>query len=560
MKSKFLLALALLGSGAFAAFADGYIDGVEYYQVGQAKNAEIVLNKTLNDAETNKAEAYYYLGCIALEKGDKAAAEEWFNKGIAANAEYAYNYVGKGVLALQSNNTSAAEDLFKEAEKIDKKDAAVKIEIARAYYKTDKVKFNKEWNEFVKKAKKANKKDASIYVFEGDVYADQQNYGDSAGYYEMATMFDSGRTIAYVKYANTYFRINPSASIDKLREIVSQKPNSLLAQRELAEKLYENDQWTLAADEYKKVVENPNHFASDEERYAVLLYFGKKYEESLARAEQQLQKNPSSFLMKRMRFINAAALERWADAEKFATPFFASTGENNLFSANDYTTYGEVLKKLGKQEEALDAFQKAVDVNPDKLETLKDLSSAYQSAGIEETDSVKRAKYFVKSAECYQKFVDKGDPSTNDKYVLASKYINIIATALTEEEKEAALNKGLTVIDEVLALVPDDYRIAQRKARLYVAKEGRNMKAGLAMDAYKKTEEIINANTELEAEKKNEALKEIYMYYANYYMSNTGKDNPEADAYKANAKLYYQKYLELDPTNDALRKYIETMK
>ena len=81
--------------------------------------------------------------------------------------------------------------------------------------------------------------------------------------------------------------------------------------------------------------------------------------------------------------------------------------------------------------------KKAVDVNPDKLETLKDLSSAYQSAGIEETDSVKRAKYFVKSAECYQKFVDKGDPSTNDKYVLASKYINIIATALTEEEKRS---------------------------------------------------------------------------------------------------------------------------
>lgn len=560
MKSKFLLTLALLGGGSFAALADGYIDGVEYYQVGQAKNAEIVLNNTLNDAETNKAEAYYYLGCIALEKGDKATAEEWFNKGIAANAEYAYNYVGKGELALKANNISAAEDFFKDAEKINKKDAALKIEIARAYYRTDKVKFNKEWNEFVKKAKKANKQDAAIYVFEGDVFADQQNYGDSAGYYEMATSFDSGKTIAYVKYANTYFRINPTEAIDKLRQIVAQKPNSLLAQRELAEKLYENNQWTLAADEYKKVVENTNHFPSDEERYAVLLYFGKKYEESLARAEQQLQKNPSSFLMKRMRFINAAALERWADAEKFAIPFFASTGEENLFSANDYTTYGDVLKKLGKQEEALEAFEKAVDVNPDKLETLKDLSSAYQSAGIEEADSVKRAKYFVKSAECYQKFVDNGAPSTNDKYVLASKYINIIATALTEEEKEAAFNKGLAVIDEVLTLVPDDYRIAQRRARLFVAKEGRNMKAGLAMDAYKKTEEILNANADLEADKKNEALKEIYMYYANYYMSNTGKDNPDADANKANAKLYYQKYLELDPTNDALRQYIENMK
>ena len=38
------------------------------------------------------------------------------------------------------------------------------------------------------------------------------------------------------------------------------------------------------------------------------------------------------------------------------------------------------------------------------------------------------------------------------------------------------------------------------------------MKAGLAMDAYKKTEEIINANTELEAEKeKRSTQRNLYV-------------------------------------------------
>ena len=68
MKSKFILALTLMGSTTLACFADGYMDGVEYYQAGQDKNAEIVLNQTLNDASTVKTEAYYYLGCIALNR------------------------------------------------------------------------------------------------------------------------------------------------------------------------------------------------------------------------------------------------------------------------------------------------------------------------------------------------------------------------------------------------------------------------------------------------------------------------------------------------------------
>ena len=69
MKLKFILASMLLAGSAFTGFADGYLDGVEYYQAGQEDNAEIVLNETLNDAQTDKAVAHYYLGSIALHKG-----------------------------------------------------------------------------------------------------------------------------------------------------------------------------------------------------------------------------------------------------------------------------------------------------------------------------------------------------------------------------------------------------------------------------------------------------------------------------------------------------------
>lgn len=551
MKLKFVLALALFGSSVFASYADGYKDGVEYFQAGQEENAEIVLLQTLDEAATDKAEAYYYLGWIELNKGNLDKASEYFELGVKANPEYAYNYVGKGAVALKKGNVDAAKDFFKEAEKINKKDAKIRVDIARAYYNADKVKYNKQWNDALKDAKKKDKKESAIYIFEGDVFADEQKYGDSAGYYEMAITFDAERPIAYVKYANTYFRINPTVAIQKLEEIVAKNPNSALAQRELAEKYYENNQWTKAAEQYKNVIDNPNHFASDDERYVVLLYFGKNYQESLSRAQAQLQKTPTSFLMKRMVFLNQAALEQYAEAEKSAIDFFGSASADNLLSSNDYTTYGDVLKKLGKEEEALGEYEKAVEINPDKVELLKDLSSAYSTAATATTDSVKAANYHLKSAELYKKFIDKGDYSTNDLFVLAGRYQNVIATALNDTLKSKAFEKANKVIDEVLERVPDDYRIAQRKARIALTYEGNDRSKGLAVAPYNQIMEILNNDTTIDESKKKEAFMEAYMYIAAHYLAI--KDS-------ATAKSYYLKYLELDPTNEALKKYIENMK
>ncbi len=554
MKSKFILALAMVGSVAFASYADGYQDGVEYFQAGQEDNAEIVLKKTFNEANTDKAVANYYLGRITLNKGDKAGADKYFDQGIQANPEYPYNYIGKGAVALKNNNKDAAEDFFKQAEKIDKKDAKIKVDIARAYYNADKVVYEKQWRKYIADAKKKDKKESSIYIFEGDVFADDGKYGDSAGYYEMAISFDEERPIAYVKYANTYFRINPEVAISKLSEIVEKNPHSALAQRELAEKYYENNQWTMAAQQYKNVVDNPNHFPKDEQRYVVLLYFDKKYEESSRLAKAQLVKNPKAFLMKRMLFLNAAALKNYQEAETLAIDFFQSAGKDDLFSSNDYTTYGDVLKELGKQIESLEAYTKAVEINPDKIELLKELSSQYSSAAFDartQNDTIKTAEYYHKAADLFQKFIDKGEYSTNDLFVLAGRYQNVLSTAIDSVQQEAAFNKAIEVIDKVLERVPDDYRIMQRKARIQLSKEANDRSNGLAMESYKKLEEMVKANAEMDANKKNDVLKEAYNYYGSVYLAQ--KD-------MAAAVAAYEQYLTLEPENEVLKEYIANLK
>ena len=66
MKMKFFTALTLVFATVAAAFASDYKDGIDYFNAGQIENAKTILERTINDATTNKAEAFYYLGEIAF--------------------------------------------------------------------------------------------------------------------------------------------------------------------------------------------------------------------------------------------------------------------------------------------------------------------------------------------------------------------------------------------------------------------------------------------------------------------------------------------------------------
>ena len=66
MKIKFLLlsSLIFVGGMTMKVSAASYADGIEYFKSGQPDRAKIILQRTFNDASTNKAEACYYLGEI----------------------------------------------------------------------------------------------------------------------------------------------------------------------------------------------------------------------------------------------------------------------------------------------------------------------------------------------------------------------------------------------------------------------------------------------------------------------------------------------------------------
>lgn len=537
MKFK-LFAILLLG-GALVSNAQGYKDGIEYFKVGKIDNAKELLDKNLNDPTTVKAEAYCYLGHIEAAKGNKAGAKEYYNKGVAADATYAFNYIALGALDLKAGDAKAAEEQFKMAQKVDKKNASVYAAIARAYYEADPVAYAKDLGKNIEKARKTDKQDPDVYILEGDMKAAEKDYGGAAGQYELAFTFDPTNEEAYVKYANTYFHVNPQMATAKLEELLVKTPNSALAQRELAEKYYELDLGSQAAEQYGKYIQNPNHFKQDEIRYAQLLFFGGKYDQSFELAKSIRSATPAGdkdhFFMCRMQLYNKVALEQWAEAETYGAELFAMNIPGMQYTSKDFVDYATALKNVGKTAESVAQYEKAVEYNPNNIDLIRDLVDVYE-----------QNENYAKAAEYYQKIVDSPECKANDLYLMSTKYFNVAATTQDEALKASSLEGARKYAAMANEKVPGNYRIVQQQAKV----ENLAGNTAEAVKFYNATIAILDAKENAKVEYKDT--------YVGIY-ANLARIAFEADD-KAGARDIYMKWLEVDPENTALREYVEKMK
>ena len=499
MKSSLKLFFSLfLAAGSFTAFAASYTDGIEYFKAGQPDRAKILLERTLDDAGTNKAESYYYLGEIAFVNKDYTAAAEYYKKGLEADPLFAYNLVGQGKLALNGSADKeqaekVAEKYFKEALKgKNKKDAGLNLAIAKAYYETG----TPGYEEYMKKSYKADKKFPDYFMFEGDVLVNQQQYGDACGRYENAIYFDPNCIEAYVKYSHIYFDINPTLAIQKLEELQTIAPNSAIAQREMAEAYYKNSQYTKAAEAYEKYMQNPNHFQTDRPRLATLLFYGKRFDESLELAK-------------------------------------------------------DILSKQKKYGEAVAQYEKAYELDNTRTDILKVLSDTYE-----------RNKDYVKAIDTYEKYMNADTVNNQrvmDYYLLGQ--ICYSAGQAAQDSVELMnmyLLKADTMFQVVVERSSTDYRGYLWRSRAAAVRDP-ELKEGLAKPLYEETLTVLDQDP---SNKEKAATKRVYIeaykylgYYNYLQTTNPAKKNEAIAA----TKDYWNKMLELDPGNTEILEALKTL-
>lgn len=544
MKLKFIFASALIAAAAIPSMAQTHVEGEEYYKANQIANAKELLNRNMNNAGTDKAVSNYYLGLIALEEGNKSEAQNYFNAGVSANPEYAYNYVGLGYVALLNGDKSAAEKQFKEAESKEKKSPSLNIAIARAYYGADPAVYIKEIEKRIEKARKADMKNADIYLFEGDRKKDVKDYGGAAGQYEMAVNYDPNATEAYVKYANLFTMVNPQYAIDMLNKLLSVNPTSALAQRELANAYYNAEKFTEAANEYGKYVKNPNHFKQDEDRYAFLLFYGGDYQKGYDYSTALLQANPSNFTAQRYQFMNAAQIKDMQDKLlPMAEALMAAKKANpsNKFAPIDYILIASEFNNAKRPQEAEQILKEAIQEMPDNREFYKQLALTY----VEENN-------LSKASEAYEGYIQHSEkPGYNDFIQQAT--FAFYAGVENKTEDPATAEKYYAMAQDyankAAEILPDNYKPKKFEGDIAMQKATEENVASVAVPYYTEAIKLLEASKD--PSRYATDAKTMYNYMGNYYLDQKDVEN---------AKVYFNKYLELDPNNEQYRKFVEGLK
>lgn len=551
MKLNLFLSAALIAGSSLLSVAQTHEEGVEYYRADQFSNAKELLQRNYNNPGTDKAISDYYLGLIALKDDNKAEAANYFDKGVAENPENPNNYIGQGQLALMNGKADEAKKLFDTAKKLGKKDASVLIAIARAYYDVNPVDYKKEIDKYVADAYKLtpptskDSKNIDYYLFEGDRLKDQKDFGGAGNKYEMATGYNPNATEAYVKYAELFTQVNPQNVITLLNNLLAVNPESALGQRELAKAYLNAKKYDEAAAQYKKYVNNPNHFKSDENQLSYLLFVSGKYQEGYDFATNLLKQNPQDFTAQRFQFMNAAQIKDLEDqllpmAEALVAAHKANPA--NVFAPIDYNLISDELTNAGKTDEAQALLEEAIANDPTNRDYYKLLAMVFL-----------KENNFPKASEAFQGYIDNTqNPGYNDlvqqaTYAfyagvqnqkenpdVASKYYDLAEESATKaQEKESKYLRPLKIKGDIAKQKASEEEVGSVNVPLYTE--------GIA---------IFEANPEPSKNDISDA-KEMYNYMGNYYL-----DQKDVDT----ALTYFNKYLELDPDNAGYRQFVEGLK
>lgn len=546
MKFKTLLAVAF-ATAAIGVSAQTHKEGVEYYKADQLENAKELLLRNLNNPGTDKSISNYYLGLISVAENELDEAKKYFNTGVEANPDFAYNYIGLGAVALKNGNENEAKEQFKLGEKKVKKDPAAEIAIARAYYEADPVLYAKEIEKRVAKARKNNMQAPEIYVFEGDQEKDKKNWGGAAGKYEMAKGYDPNATEAYVKYANLYTMVNPEYAVKMLQELLKVNPSSALGQRELANAYYNKKDYANAAKEYGDYVKNPNHFKQDEDRYAFLLFYSQDFQKGYDYATQLLAANPGNFTARRYQFMNAANIPSMQDQlVPMAEALLAAHNANpaaNKFAAIDFTLIAEEFVKAKRVDEAIEVLNEAIKEMPENPSFEKQLAMTY----------VENNK-FAAASDAFEKFLAKSEePGYNDfiQQAIFSFYAGVENKATDPAKAEEFFKKTEDYVGKAEAQLPDNYKPKKIRGDIALQRAANEDEVKTAaFPMYSQAAELLEKSTTDKSRYKTDA-KTIYNYLGNYYLDH--KD-------VAKAKENFNKYLEFDPNNEDYRKFVDGLK
>ena len=556
-KLLFFAGLSLLAVSNL--FAENNERGIDYFRAELYDAAKIFFLQQTNQSPSEQAENYYYLGETYYQLNKLDSASYYYKKAIQISPEYPFGYIGEGKMELKKENVKTADDLFKKASNFAKKNPAVQTTIAEVYVNVGD---NNKAIIAIDNARKINNKYPGIYIVEGDMLMKEGKIGDASSRYNNAIIFDKSYKVAYLKYAQIYKNINFNTALDYLNQLIALDPNYIPAYAILGDIYREARRYMDALNAYEKFIAIPGVPLLQHEYYAQLLYFTNQYEKALDHIKYVLSKDPDNLIMKRIEAYNSLRLENFAlGLEQINRLLEIMEEERHIYL--DYTTLGQLAAKEKHTQLALEAYQKAIDLDPERAITddlYKEMATLASNAGLYPEAVGYYEKFFaIETSPEPLDFFNYGNACSQ----AAAYYINPenIASVTTPEEVEAYeavfknyIQKGEKAYAELIARRPNMHLGFMRRANIYSQLDFYDGAKGRKLEGHAKPfyEEALNMMLENNSDgSKNIDIIIAYRYLVSYYYAIN--DMP-------NVIDYSKKILAIDPNDNIAKQTLTALK
>lgn len=546
-----LLLTGLTAAGVSAQDLEQAKKAINDEQFDKAKS----ILKTLIKSKPNEGKNFYYLGDLFLMEQQVDSSRYYFAKGTEAKNKGSLNFIGLGQLALDNNNPKEAKTNFQKAEKdIKKKDNDELLLIAKANLNSS----NPNAAEAIAYANKAianDPKNAEAYLVLGDAHVLNKNFSDAYSAYREAYSFDPSMLKAKLQLAVITKRARAyKDAIEGFQEIIKIDPKYAPAYREMAEtyKLWANNSnkseeyLGLALANYKKYMELSEGSMESQLRYADFLVLTKNYTE-LERVAKEL-KAKENVNPRILRYLGYSAFENghYAESIEALQSFLVKADPKNIIG-RDYFYLGLSQMAMAKNtdhsikdekmyQEGVKSLVKAVEVEPA-------IAFEYNEQGLKlfkDKQYAQAIDIFAVSAK-----VDKQDNYMYDNYYLGYSYY-----ILGKDAPDAvALKNSSDAFAKMIAVAP-----ATKEPYLYKARANRYIDTPESREVmttdYLGYVKAIEDKGELGKAENKEFLIEAYTQIGAHYANIDVNDK---------AKVYLNKVLQLDPSNDFAKSTIKAL-
>jgi Tfp pilus assembly protein PilF len=531
-----------------AAFAQNF--GVDYFLTEQFDKAKEIFESNMDE---NPAESSYYLGEIAYAQGDTAQARAYYEKGLAANPEYALNKVGLARFILKADQKAGARALTDiSKEKANKKNVEVLVAIAKVYYDGGAIAL---YEKAVSNAEKANKTSPLVPILRGDILKNKDDMGGAAGEYEQAINLDEKYVLSYIKAAQIYADINPNFAIERLNIVLEIDSTYPLTSRYLARAYYNIGHYSTAIDIHEKSFNINTSGIGELTDYAAALFFSQRYDEATTLIDKGLQKDSLNFVLNRLRMYSALEMQDYTTGLALAEKFFSLPLKKDKYIPRDYATYGDILSFNKLPDKASEQYAKAIEMTTEKLELYKKIGEQLNKAG-----------YPGLGAEYYNMFLEAmdGEADTKDYYTMGT-YLYRAATAIVRDATVDSISaaqkaseylvKADTTFGIITARIPDNTLGFLYRARVNASLDPETSK-GAAKPHYEALLNLIMTKENPTKTYRKELL-EIYQYLSYYYYLQFDANSKDED--KMQVIAYSNKILEIDSANAIATQLIQAL-